>query len=410
MGQYSITFAGETTGAAPVGFTARWTTTGQTWAVRAAAADLGGKRLEHTRTTTARRAYSWDTPGSAADAEILVRWRSTSNATDQIWLTLRGSGAAATEGGYVFRNTSSSSIRIEKYISGTGTLIGSAATYQIAANKWYWVRFRVNGTTQKIKIWDGDIEPEPSAWTIERTDSAITAAGWAAVGNAAATGTRDYDELAVGTAGDSAIFTPAAAEVRLTQAHALVVGQSPADVRLTQAHALVVCQPVPDVYLTQAFVLVVCQQFSPSEIGLHNGTIMSVSSSQPAQYTAAGFAALSWDDVGEVTDIGELSKVFEIVAQNLLNLEYARKFKGISDMPDVSMTVARKWDDAGQVLLMSALASMSAHSFRFLHSGGEKIYVSGHVMRAFFEASESDTMHNIAISMALDPSTLVISS
>ena len=252
-------FAGDTTGAAPANFTARWTATGETWAVREKTGTLGGKCLEHTRTTTARRAYSWDVPGSAADAEILVRWRSTSSATDQIWLTLRGSGGAGSEGGYVFRNTSRTSIRLERYVGGTATLLGTALTVpSIPTDTWHWIRFRVEGTAIKVKIWAGDKMPEPAAWTIERTDATIAGAGRIAIGNAAATGTRDYDALAVGTNGDSAAFPPSD-EQRTTQSVLLVLDTGEPDLRTTQSVLLVLGEETNTVpsRITQSVVLAV---------------------------------------------------------------------------------------------------------------------------------------------------------
>ena len=260
MAQYSINFSGETTGAAPANFTARWTATNETWAVREKAGALGGKTLEHTRTATARRGFSWDTPGSDTDTEILVRWRSTSaTATDQFWLILRGSGSAGSETGYVFRNTSGTSVQIARVVSGTLTTIGAAVTIPtLVDNEWYWLRFRVNGSDLKAKLWAGEHLPEPSAWTIELTDSNIPGSGWMGVGNAAATGTsRDYDDIAVGTSGDTAVF-PTSDSVRITQAPMLVLSAADSDARITQAVMLTLAalpESSEELRITQAVAL-----------------------------------------------------------------------------------------------------------------------------------------------------------
>lgn len=263
MAVFSIDFSGETTGAPPANFTARWTATGETWAVREKAGALGGKTLEHTRTTTARRLFSWDTPGTDTEEEILVKWRSSApSSTDQFWMILRGAGAAGTEEGYVFRNTSATSIQISKVVAGTLTAIGAAVTITaLVTNGWYWMRFRVNGSDIKAKIWEADHTSEPAAWTIERTDTAITAAGWLGVGNAASTGTRDYDDIAAGTAGDTAAF-PVSAEARVTQQATLALSVADSDVRVTQA-AVLVLSFMPDaadeIRVTQAAVLAMAE-------------------------------------------------------------------------------------------------------------------------------------------------------
>lgn len=259
MAQFSIDFSGETTGAAPANFTERWTATGETWAVREKAGALGGKTLEHTRTTTARRGFSWDTPGSDSNTEILVRWQSTAGtAADQFYLLVRGSGAAGSETAYVFRNSSGNTVRISRLSAGANTDLGASVTIPtLQSNKFYWLRFRVNGSDLKAKIWDGDHEQEPTAWTIERSDATIAGPGWMGVGNNASTGTRDYDDIAVGTNGDAAVF-PASDETRVTQAPVLVLETADSEARITQAVALALAE-MPDaadfVRVTQAPVL-----------------------------------------------------------------------------------------------------------------------------------------------------------
>lgn len=192
MAVFSIDFSGETTGAPPANFTAQWTSSGETWAVREKAGALGGKTLEHTRTTTARRGFSWDTPGATADGELLVRWSSQNLNADRFWLIIRGAGSAGAETGYVFRNTSNVSIQISKVVAGTLSTIGAAVTYSdLVSAQWFWLRFRVNGSDIKAKIWAGEHLSEPAAWTIERTDTEIAASGWLGVGNVSTGGTID---------------------------------------------------------------------------------------------------------------------------------------------------------------------------------------------------------------------------
>ena len=263
MAVYSTDFAGEVTGSPPANFTSRWTATNEAWTIREKAGALGGKCLEHTQTAAARRLYSWDTPGTDTNSEILLRWRSSFAAgmTNQLYVTLRGSGAAGTEGGYLFRLTASTQVELGKYVAGVYTALGLAVNIpSVAANKWYWVRVRVNGTAVKARIWDGDHASEPAAWTIERTDSAIAAAGWVGVGSNVASGTQDFDDIAVGTAGDTAAFPPSDA-ARITQAPVLALTVAPSDLRVTQAAALVLGELVDaaPIRVTQALALALAE-------------------------------------------------------------------------------------------------------------------------------------------------------
>lgn len=272
MAQHYITFAGETTGAAPANFTSRWTATGETWAVREKAGALGGKTLEHTRTTTARRGFSWDTPGSDTDTEILMRFRTTTNASNQFGLIVRGSGAAGTEGGYLFAYRTTAGvgrIRIAKLIAGVETTISEIVLPtevngelgdDLQTNEWYWARFRVNGTDLKAKFWLSDHMAEPATWAVETTDGDILGAGWMGLSNIAATGTRDYDDIAVGTNGDTAVFPPSAEE-RVTAAPMLVLSAADSDIRTTQSALLVLYQESTTVptRVTQSALLAVAE-------------------------------------------------------------------------------------------------------------------------------------------------------
>lgn len=262
MATYSESFAGQTTGAFPTGFTDRWTSTGSTWAVREKTGALGGKVLEHTRTTTAIRGLSYDAPGTDTDTEILFRFRSTSNAASQIGAVLRGSGAAGAGNGYVVLNTAppGADLRISRMVGGAFTTLQSLdIPTDWTANTWYWVRFRVNGNRLQAKIWNANVM-EPAGWLLDVVDSspsAINTGGWAGFCNQATTGTRDYDEVAVGTNGDTAAFPPSEF-ARVTQSVALVLGQEVTTIpaRITQSVKLAVAEFFADCRMTTAPLLV----------------------------------------------------------------------------------------------------------------------------------------------------------
>lgn len=277
MANYEIEFEGEITGSPPSNFTDRWVTTGHTWAIREKAGTFRGKCLEHTRTTSERRLLSWDTPGSVLDADILCRVRSNSwSSANQVYLVARGSGAAGTETGYYLRNVSNTQIALGKYVAGVSTNIGATVTFDpvaLTTNQWLWMRFRVQGTSLKAKVWKSG-QAEPAAWNIEATDASIAAAGWVGVGGLPTTGTRDWDALAVGTTGDTATFTTAGnqrvtqsallvldtgnPQPRTTQSSLLVLGEDVVTVpmRITQSVNLVLTEFITDLNVTQSAVLV----------------------------------------------------------------------------------------------------------------------------------------------------------
>jgi hypothetical protein len=225
MATYQTNFSGYTVNVQPSDWTARWVTSNNTWAARAKAGAEGGQTLEQTSTVDARRLLSWDAIDVDADrddVEILARFRTTSTTVDQLRLIARGSGAAAAEGAYFLGFAGSGdTLYLNKYVAGVSTAIGSGVAITYATNTWYWLRFRVNGTSLSGKFWQ-DGEDEPSAWTITGTDASIAAAGWVGVGVFESNGTKDFDYVSIGTNGDPAPLTNIAGgtSVRLSQASA----------------------------------------------------------------------------------------------------------------------------------------------------------------------------------------------
>jgi uncharacterized phage protein (TIGR02218 family) len=269
MTVYATSFGSDTTGAAPANWTQRWTTTGSTWLVQATAGTTQGKYLQHTRTTTFKRLLSWndvDADANRDNSEIFVRARTSSySSADQMWLILRGSGSAGSETGYVFYNLSNTQFRVSRLSAGTLTTIATF-NFTFVGAVFLGMRFRVNGTSIKARVWNSQIDAEPATWNVDTTDTNITGVGWVGIGNAAATGTQDFDDVAVGTNGDTAVFPTSAAVnntqdmmlvlgagtgMRSTQYEALVLGGTLPIIRETQFAALVMYAPNPPMRVTQ---------------------------------------------------------------------------------------------------------------------------------------------------------------
>lgn len=267
MTVYTASFGSDTTGAAPTGWTVRWTSTGATWLVRADAPSTAGKYLEFARTTTARRLLSWDTVDSDSNrdnAEIFARWRCDAgiSSSSQFYLVLRGSGGAGTEGGYVFYNVSDTSVGIFRIVSGGVTVVGTVTVPTLVNSRYYGLRFRVNGTALKAKIWNSQTDQEPAAWNLEITDATISGTGYAGLGSNSASGPQRFDDVAVGTNGDTAVF-PTSAEVRETQTPLLVMTAGSGISRETQLAALVLGGTLPDIRETQFAALVMAAPNPP---------------------------------------------------------------------------------------------------------------------------------------------------
>lgn len=238
MTTYSTSFDSYTADVQPSDWTARWVTTTTNWLTKAKAGTQGGQVLENTGTGTAKHLVTWDAidvDANRANVEILARVRPSGTTVELPRLTVRGSGAAAAETGYFLKfETGLQDYRLQKHVAGTTTNLGTAVSFVPVANVWYYIRFRVNGTTLQARVWkDGEIEP--SDWSVSATDSAVSAAGWVGIGNQVPTGTRDIDWFSVGTNGDTApLPTSTATQIRVSQAATEVIHATVAQARVSQ--------------------------------------------------------------------------------------------------------------------------------------------------------------------------------
>jgi len=135
----------------------------------------GGKTLSHVKSTsTARRALSWDDPGSATDVEILALLSITRPTTERFHVIMRGGGSGGTETGLAVGINYGIGLQFSQYSSGTLTNFSSSFT--IVAGQRMWVRARANGSNLRARLWmPGDAEP--STWDIDETTT-VTGSGW----------------------------------------------------------------------------------------------------------------------------------------------------------------------------------------------------------------------------------------
>ena len=110
------------------------------------------------------------------------------------------------------------------------------------------------------------------------------------------------------------------------------------------------------------------------------GTTIDIVSGEPSSYDATGFEALTFDLIGEVTDLGEFGREYSLVTHNPLGDRQTVKRKGSYNDGSISMTVARTPDDAGQTALQAALDSDDNYSFNVTLQDGTELYFSAQVM------------------------------
>lgn len=117
----------------------------------------------------------------------------------------------------------------------------------------------------------------------------------------------------------------------------------------------------------------------PSSAFTSAGTTVRASAALPATYDGAGYVALTYTLIGEVVDAGEYGRKYEIIKHNPLNTRETFKRKGSFDSGQLNLKLGRVPADAGQAILVAALAVDASRSFKVTLQNGTIQYFTGQV-------------------------------
>lgn len=110
------------------------------------------------------------------------------------------------------------------------------------------------------------------------------------------------------------------------------------------------------------------------------GTALAISAASPATEDAAGYAALTYTEIGQIEKIGAVGATFAKVEFKPLK-GAVQKHKGSPDYGSLQPSMAHDSNDAGQTLLRTAAddATSKRYSFMVTLSTGDKRYFQGRV-------------------------------
>ena len=131
------------------------------------------------------------------------------------------------------------------------------------------------------------------------------------------------------------------------------------------------------------------------------GTTISVVDSNPATYDQAGFEALTYSLIGEVTDLGEFGREYSAVTHNPLGDRRTVKRKGSYNDGTVAMTVARVPGDAGQTLLTTGLDSDDNYSFEVVLQDGTTLYFEAQIISYTTNVGSVDQITTASVSLEI---------
>lgn len=178
MATYFTDFSEYSTGSAPPDWTEPYNSQFG-WPVEADAGSPGGQRLtvERPNVTAEPHVLTWDDVDSDAerqDAEVLALIEFPSTPDGQLGLVARATGAEDTEEMYNC-TVSLGGFNTFRFVNGSFTGLVSG-THSFSAGDLIWVRFRVNGSSIRLRIWQ-DGNSEPGTWDVDTTDSNVTGDG-----------------------------------------------------------------------------------------------------------------------------------------------------------------------------------------------------------------------------------------
>lgn len=133
-----------------------------------------------------------------------------------------------------------------------------------------------------------------------------------------------------------------------------------------------------------------------------SGTQIFISNTLPATQDETGYAALTWIEVGEVTDIAEFGRTYEEIITNYLNQRRVAKHKGNYDEGSPAITVTRNTEDGGQQACQTALASDDNSAFKILHQNADVDYFEAKVLSYTQEIGAANKTYNASIQLSID--------
>ena len=124
------------------------------------------------------------------------------------------------------------------------------------------------------------------------------------------------------------------------------------------------------------------------------GSTLAIAADAPATFDAAGFGALTFTTIGEITNFGEHGREYALVTHNPASTRGTQKYKGSFDSGAKDTSLAIDKDDAGQIIAEGAVLSDDDYSFVETWQDGAKEYFRGKVMSFKTQAGGVDDIRS----------------
>lgn len=139
-----------------------------------------------------------------------------------------------------------------------------------------------------------------------------------------------------------------------------------------------------------------------SEAFTSAGTDISISAVRPATYDKTAFGALTWTSIGEVTELGEFGRVYNVIKLNLLKDRRTVKRKGSYDDGTVAAQMARVPSDNGQAILVAAVNSDNSYSVKITLQDGTKFFFTAQIASYTTNVGNVDQITAATVNFEID--------
>lgn len=131
------------------------------------------------------------------------------------------------------------------------------------------------------------------------------------------------------------------------------------------------------------------------------GSSIAISAGRPTTWDAAGYAALTYSVIGEVTDMPAIGRVYSPVNHNPVAERSTVQLKGSYTEGNATISLAVDPDDAGQTLAQTASESDAQYSFKITRQDGSIQYFSALVASFNYQGGGVDTIYSATIDLWL---------
>jgi hypothetical protein len=137
------------------------------------------------------------------------------------------------------------------------------------------------------------------------------------------------------------------------------------------------------------------------------GSTIAISAAAPAANTKTGYSALTFTEIGEVSDLGTLGRTYNTVTFSPVASRGVRKIKGSFDDGQMPLKIAHAPGDPGQVILAAALDDDAFYSFELTLQDGTIKYFRAQVSSYPVELGGVDSITMSTVNLEVMSGTII---